>query len=67
MLSRATAPELAIPKLRQGSYYPKWLLERRCRQNGRWRLCVREPVPIPEAAKDTNAAASRQTLSITVA
>jgi putative transposase len=27
--TRAGTVELAIPKLRQGSYYPEWLLERR--------------------------------------
>jgi putative transposase len=29
--TRAGTVELAIPKLRQGSYYPEWLLERRRR------------------------------------
>jgi transposase-like protein len=29
--TRAGTIELAIPKLRQGSYYPEWLLERRRR------------------------------------
>ena len=29
--TRARTIELAIPKLRQGSYFPEWLLERRCR------------------------------------
>lgn len=28
---RAGTVELAVPKLRQGSYFPHWLLERRCR------------------------------------
>jgi transposase-like protein len=28
---RAGTVELAVPKLRQGSYYPEWLLERRRR------------------------------------
>jgi putative transposase len=27
--TRAGTVELAVPKLRQGSYYPEWLLERR--------------------------------------
>src|SRR5690348_17875025 len=29
--TRAGTIELAVPKLRQGSYYPEWLLERRRR------------------------------------
>ena len=29
--TRAGTPDVAIPKLRQGSYFPDWLLERRCR------------------------------------
>src|ERR1700733_3731875 len=29
--TRAGTVELAVPKLRQGSYYPEWLLERRRR------------------------------------
>ena len=34
--TRAGTVELAVPKLRQGSYYPEWLLERRRRRSGRW-------------------------------
>jgi transposase-like protein len=28
--------DLAIPKLRQGSYFPDWLLERRRRAEAAW-------------------------------
>jgi putative transposase len=35
--TRAGTVELAIPKLREGSYYPEWLLERRRRaEAGAW-------------------------------
>lgn len=34
--TRAGSIELAIPKLRQGSYFPEWLLERRRRSSRRW-------------------------------
>ena len=35
--TRAGTIEVAIPKLRQGTYYPEWLLERRRRAERRWR------------------------------
>ncbi len=34
--TRVGSIDLAIPKLREGSYYPGWLLEPRRRRSGRW-------------------------------
>jgi putative transposase len=34
--TRAGTIELAIPRLRAGSYFPEWLLERRRRSSRRW-------------------------------
>jgi putative transposase len=34
--TRAGTVELAIPKLRRGSYFPSWLLESRRRLERRW-------------------------------
>jgi putative transposase len=42
--TRAGTVELAIPKLRQGSYYPEWLLERRRRAGGRWPVSWRPAI-----------------------
>ena len=50
--TRAGSIDLAIPKLRQGSYIPDWLLERRCRAEAG--LC---PGPVlPETAQLRRAA-----------
>lgn len=69
--TRAGSIELAIPKLRQGSYFPDWLLERRrhpgcgnrvARKTQSARRCVRSaPPPCPPHRAGTRGRPSMQT------